>query len=169
MSTPRLTRSSRVLSAALTMLLLSVSVAFAAPPQEIPVNQDITVPAEGTGCGFSVAWHMEGSIKTMDPNNELASRVIKLDGTLTNLNTGTTLSLMMRDPEQMIENPDGSMTEVTHGVSIVSVPGEGPVARDMGKMVVTYPVDPTLPPSIEFAAGPNHTYGPFPAICPYLQ
>ena len=150
-------RVARLLIAGL--LALMVAPAFAAQPERFTTTIDRTVIAPFTSsvCGFPVERHLEGTITTLlhtnNGNGVLETTHIHLEGSFTNLENSKSVPFTWVQTEQVALNQDGSATVATAGGRLrITLPGQGIVFGQIGRVVVTYPAD-GGEPVVDFEAG----------------
>lgn len=144
MHTPRATR--RLLLAMVALLALAPVTASAAQPEFYTRYDDITIddPVLTPVCGFPVVSHYEGAVKGRNFYDKEGNLVRSFETyshhylhTYTNPATGTTLTTGGPAAFRYEYHEDGSVTFTATGLQDnITVPGEGSVFRDAGKLVV---------------------------------
>ena len=154
-------------------ILLSLGLftpALAAKPEMFTLLVDDTFVA-GECDGFSVIESVQGRIKFSahfdnDGNFVMEIARFSLRHTFTNSETGAALSSPDVGIDKTVVNEDGSGTTAVIGiVSQIIVPGEGPVFRHLGRLVIDLNTD-----EVVFEAGQHDDFaGLLPALCSALD
>jgi hypothetical protein len=148
--------------------------ARAVPPEHFPVvHVDDTFTVEDE-CDFPVVFHVEGDLRetlffdrqgreirvlTVFPNFRV---------TLTNAETGESITTPSPSVEHVTINPDGSAVLTVTGLSgHLIVRGEGALAADVGRIVLFFSGPEDEEPDVLFEAG-HFNDGPFPQLCDVL-
>jgi hypothetical protein len=141
----------------------------AAPPEEkfLVVRLDeVSVDAFWTDqCGFEVRHAVRGTFKlsfTADEEGNLISAIVRVQGIAHTLigPTGATLAFRDTGVTHVTYNPDGSLTVAGGGILAlrITVPGEGLVVANIGRMVSTVVFDENgevIAEDVHFEAGPR--------------
>ena len=159
----------------LTQILAVTMVMLVAAPTEAAKPMILKVPVDFTDtfsdCGFTIIDHIEGSVtvhvffdKNGDPAFEIDSFALK--ETLTNPANGMSFSTPIAGPDIFTFHKDGSVTVASIGlIAHVVFKGQGEIAAQVGKIVVTFDADGNLI-GIAFQAGKHDAL--LPAICAVL-
>jgi hypothetical protein len=107
------------LALALPMMVVAAPSALAAKPtiQRVPINDTFV----DTSCGFPVEVHATGFMITIqwvdaDGTTHTIGAFPQAKNTLTNLDTGTTITVNVSGPAKITEGADGSFTLVGTGL-----------------------------------------------------
>jgi hypothetical protein len=148
--------------------------ARAVPPEHFPVahvDETFTIEDE---CDFPVVFHVEGDLREtlfFDRQGNV-TRVLTVFPnfrvTLTNLETGKSITTPSPSVEHLTINPDGSAVLTVTGLSGHLIVGGGPPrAADVGRIVLFFSGPEDEDPDILFQAG-KFNDGPFPQVCDVL-
>ncbi|MFN8491288.1 MAG: hypothetical protein U0350_27065 [Caldilineaceae bacterium] len=124
----------------LVVMLMSLGTpAYAAAPR----TQSFTVyEVNDKICDFPVAFGGEGVMRIFDINTADFTYTLHLTIWYENLNTGERIYSLNVNRQQLWFNNDGTYFDVGVGIwSMFHLPGQGNVMADVGKMIVTGPVD----------------------------
>jgi hypothetical protein len=148
----------------LLLSLSSVAPAFAAKPDFFTIQVDDTIVLAECE-GFSILEHVEGRVKVsthFDRNGNFSMEVarVHLRHTLTNSETGASLSSPDVGIDKVTVNQDGSTTVAIIGVvARIVVPGEGLIFASVGRLVFDANTGETL-----LVAGPHDDFADLPEI-----
>lgn len=148
----------------LPLVLGPAAAAVAAPPQFFVVHVDDTFPSRTSeDCGFEILAHVEGTMRFTDfvDGDGVLTRTLatypSLTYTFINAETGASVSSRSPDPEHYTWHADGSLTLWVTGLAMHwAVPGEGVIAAQSGRFVVT--VDPDGEAAESEPVGRNDDY-----------
>jgi hypothetical protein len=162
-----------LVSLAVLLALVTVAPAFAAQPEIKRTVVDDTFTVDDV-CAFPLEVHVEGIERDAlyyDQAGNLVQVIAtfpRLRVTLTNLETGESLSFPSPSVATTKINPDGSYTVTVTGLSDrLVVPGQGAVAMDVGRFVDYYSGPDDQEPDTIFEAGRFDASNP-PHICEVL-
>ena len=162
----------RVILAVAAAAAVLAPTALADPPFTVTAEEvDITRPAPF--CGFPTIAHIEGVLKTKtytDEGGNVVREVLNVQQsftiTYTNPANGKSISTVLGGPVFVEYHPDGSFTQTIAGRERLYVaPGLGPVASQVGRLVVRVASDGTV--TTLFEAG-RWDASVFPGVCAYL-
>jgi hypothetical protein len=169
-------RTLTLVVAAIGLALVTSLPAAALPPEHFPPEQvDETFVLEGV-CDFPVEIHVTGTVRHShyfdQDGNEIRDITVfpNFKITITNLETGESLTTPSPGVETVELNPDGSATITLTGLlGRLAVPGVGIVAQDVGRIVFFFSDPADEEPDITFIAGKFLGEGdPFPEVCEVL-
>lgn len=172
MNTGRLHRL-LVLSLVPVLVLAAAWPVFADKPS-VTVDKLIDDQTTFEECGgLSIIRTLNGTIRTtayFDHDGNLVRVIVHshLRGSFTNQANGVSLPFVVASTDKIDINPDNSAIVATTGlVGRITVPGQGLVTADVGRIVLffTGPDDPN--PTLLFDSG-RHDNGPFPYLCSFL-
>jgi len=157
------------------VLVFALPMLVAIAPTKAATPFIVKVPVDFTGtldCGFTVIDHNEGSItvhgfsdQNGDPKFEIDSYPLK--ESWTNPANGTSVSTTDAGPAITTFYKDGSQTLALIGLTTrVVLKGQGQIAADVGKLVLTFDADGNLT-GTAFEAGQHDDV--MAAICAALQ
>ena len=170
-------RAFRLLPVLLALLLAALAVvpALAAPTDVKPGDNFVVIPISDTEqipadfCGFPLVVTIDGWVKIRFPSNT-QSGVIEVDSvhthsTLTNPANGKSSDGIAAATFRYVDNGDGTVTLTITGLQgRDTIPGEGRVTGDIGRLVLVFDAATGDFISQTFIAGP-HSGGPFPGVC----
>ena len=162
----------RLLAAALVAAAVLAPAALADPPDErtsVDFNSTRTI----TACGFPVVINSEGVFTTwnyFDENGNLVRQRLHVEQSFTvtwsNPANGKSISSVLGGPVVNEFAPDGTLTQTVTGHERLFIPrGEGPVAKQVGRIVFVVAPDGTE--TIPFVAG-QWDLDISPELCAYL-
>ena len=162
----------RIILAAVVVSAVLAPAALADPPFTV-TEDDVNVTLPAPFCGFPTIAHIEGVLKTktyVDDAGNVVRQVLNVQQsftiTYTNPANGKSISTVLGGPVFVEYHPDGSFTQTVAGRERLYVaPGEGPVASQVGRLVVHVAPDGTV--TTLFEAG-RWDESVFPGICAYL-
>lgn len=140
--------------------------AGAASHDRVPVDETFVVD---DACDFPIEVHVTGTVVTNVTPQGTIEAFPTFRVTFTNLDTGTSISSPAPSVVRTVSNGDGTATVYVTGLSgHLTVPGEGLVSVDVGRLV--FVIDEETGEQIgdfTFTAG-QFDFGPVPAICDVL-
>jgi hypothetical protein len=162
----------RTVIAGLLAAAVLAPVAAADPPFTV-THEEVNVTLPAPFCGFPTIAHIEGILTTKtytDDAGNVVRQVLNVQQsftiTYTNPANGKSISTVLGGPVFVEYHPDGSFTQTIAGRERLYVaPGEGPVASQVGRLVVHVAPDGTV--TTLFEAG-RWDESVFPGVCAYL-
>jgi hypothetical protein len=156
------------------MTLLVITPAHAAQPvvQTILVNTTFVNKVLSAACGFQITHRLEGTIRVthrFDAAGNLAVEVdqFHLHGSFSA--HGKTVEFVVAERDNVSINRDGSATVYITGLTgRLTVPGQGLVTADVGRLVLFFDSPTDENPDVLFEAG-QHDNGPAPELCTILS
>jgi hypothetical protein len=169
-------RTLTVVVAVIGVALVTALPAAAIPPEHFPPEQVDETFVIDDACDFPIEFHATGTVRHThffdQDGNEIRDITVNPNFkiTLTNLETGESLSTPSPVVEFIDLNPDGSLTFTLAGLGgRLAVPGVGIVAQDVGRIVFFLEGPEDEEPDIVFMAGKFLGEGdPFPEACEVL-
>lgn len=126
-------------------LLVSMMLSFALPAYAAqPRTQTITIyEVNDRICDFPVAFGGEGVMRIFDLNTADFTYSLHLTIWYENLNTGERIYSLNVNRQQLWYNNDGTYFDVGVGLwAMFHLPGQGNVMPDVGKIIISGPMDP---------------------------
>lgn len=162
----------RTVIAGLLAAAVLAPVAEADPPFTV-THEDVNVTLPAPFCGFPTIANIEGILTTKTYTDDAGNVVRQVRNvqqsftiTYTNPANGKSVSTVLGGPVFVEYHPDGSFTQTIAGRERLYVaPGEGPVASQVGRLVVHVAPDGTV--TTLFEAG-RWDESVFPGVCAYL-
>jgi hypothetical protein len=162
----------RTVIAGLLAAAVLAPVAAADPPFTV-THEEVNVTLPAPFCGFPTIAHIEGILTTKtytDDAGNVVRQVLNVQQsftiTYTNPANGKSVSTVLGGPVFVEYHSDGSFTQTVAGRERLYVaPGEGPVASQVGRLVVHVAPDGTV--TTLFEAG-RWDESVFPGVCAYL-
>jgi hypothetical protein len=152
-----------------------ISVTAANPERTIERLIDVVEPVDQAACpGLTLTSTVNGTIRTtlfFDENGEFVRDLVNADlhGSFTNVASGTSVDFVVAENSSFKVYPDGSATLAFNGLTgRATVPGQGLVAADVGRLVLFFEDENDVDPDVIFEAG-RHDNGPFPGLCSVLE
>jgi hypothetical protein len=158
-----------LVSISILTLVVGVATATAAAPTvtETQVDRTRVIAASPATCPFDFVVHSEGFRRDTDFSDG-TSTILLHDFTVTYTNpaTGESVRSVLAGPVIVEPNDDGTITVTVNGNDgLFTIPGEGIVFGDVGRLVyVASPDDPFTPLEILQSTG-RQDPTPFPAVC----
>jgi hypothetical protein len=162
----------RITAAAVLAAATLAPRAFAAPPFTVE-HRDVDFTAVTPFCSFPTVVHSVGVLTTKtytDESGNVVRQVVNVQEsftiTYTNPANGKSISTVLGGPVFIEFAPDGSFTQTIAGRERLYIaPGQGPVASQVGRLVVHVAADGTQ--TVLFEAG-HWDDSVFPGVCAYL-
>jgi hypothetical protein len=163
----------RTVIAGLLAAAVLTPVAAADPPFTV-TREVVDFTATAPFCSFPTIVHSEGVLATktyVDGNGNVVREVINVQRsftiTYTNPANGKSISTVLGGPVRIEYHPDRSFTQtITGRERLYNAPGEGVVAKQVGRLVIHVAADGTV--TTLFQAG-RWDESVFPAVCAYLE
>jgi hypothetical protein len=158
-----------LMSVSILALAAGVTAATAAGPTvtETQVDRTRVIHASPDTCPFDFVVHTQGVRRdSVFPDGHVVTILHDFSVTYTNPVTGKSVRTVLAGPEKVVNNPDGTITVTVDGNNgLFTVPGQGVVFADVGRLVyVASPDDPFTPLQILQQSG-RQDASPFPAVC----
>lgn len=162
----------RSLVGLLAAAAILVPAATAAPPTSV-THENVDFTRTFDACGFTVVSHSQGVFTVWEYRDEAGNLLRERLSvqrsytiTLSNPANGKSVSTVLGGPVVVDYEPDGSFTQTIVGHErIYIVPGEGPIATQVGRQVVRFGADGSVETLFEAGMWDDSV---LPAICAYL-
>jgi hypothetical protein len=159
------------------VLAITCVVSLTAQKPEMTIEKliDVVEPVNPAACpGLTLTSTVNGTIRTklfFDKDDEFVRDLISahIHGSFTNVANGKSVDFVVAENSSFKVYPDGSATLVFNGLTgRATVPGEGLVAADVGRLILFFEDENDVDPDVIFEAG-RHDNGPFPGLCFVLE
>jgi hypothetical protein len=162
----------RIVIAGLLAAAVLAPPAAADPPFTV-IDDEVNFTAPTPFCAFPTIVHSEGILTTktyLDESGNVVREVLNVQRsftiTYTNPANGKSISTVLGGPVRIGYHPDGSFTQtITGRERLYNAPGEGVVAKQVGRLVVHVSADGTVVTLHEAGRWDDSV---FPGICAYL-
>jgi hypothetical protein len=162
----------RIVIAGLLVAAVLAPVAAADPPFTV-THEVVEFTAPTPFCSFPTVVHSEGILTTktyVDESGNVVREVLNVQRSFTiaytNPANGKSISTVLGGPVVVDYHPDGSFTQTIAGRERLYIaPGEGPVASQVGRLVIHVAADGTVTTLFEAGRWDDSVY---PGICAYL-
>ena len=147
--------------------------AAAADPPFTVTHDEVNFTAPTPFCAFPTIVHSEGTLTTktyVDENGNVVREVLNVQRSFTitysNPSNGKSISTVLGGPVVVEYHPDGSSSQTIAGRERLYIAaGEGPVASQVGRLVIHVAADGTVTTLFEAGRWDDSV---FPGICAYL-
>jgi hypothetical protein len=165
----RMKKVRTLVSVSILALAAGVGAAWAAAPRvtETQIDRTRVIPADPAFCPFDFVLHSQGVRRdTTYSDGRVVTILHDFTVTYTNPATGKSVRTVLAGPEQVVSNPDGTITVTVNGNDgLFTIPGQGIVFGNVGRLVyVASPDDPFTPLQILQSTG-HEDASAFPAVC----